>query len=111
MPFKEHSPMEERIALLRDYEAGVFTVSDLCRRYGISRETFYVWRSRRLEGGKAWFVDRTHAPKTVWLRTPEPVVAQDCTSPSCSPNSFLRSDELSQPSSSSGLAKRTRVVQ
>ena len=41
MPFKETCPVEERIALFRDYETGVFTVSERCR--GISRETFYVW--------------------------------------------------------------------
>ena len=46
MPFKETCPVEERIALFRDYETGVFTVSDLCRRHGISRETFYVWKRR-----------------------------------------------------------------
>ena len=34
MPFEETCPVEERIALLRDYETGVFTVSELCRRFG-----------------------------------------------------------------------------
>jgi transposase InsO family protein len=54
--------MEERIALLRDYETGVFTVSDLCRRYAISRETFYVWKRRRESGEEErWFEDRSHA--------------------------------------------------
>ena len=42
MPFRETSPVAERIALLREFETGVFTVSELCRRHGISRETFYV---------------------------------------------------------------------
>ena len=61
MPFKETCPVEERIALFRDYETGVFTVSDLCRRHGISRETFYVWKRRR-EGGEArWFEELSHA--------------------------------------------------
>jgi hypothetical protein len=41
MPFKETCPVEERIALFREYETGVFTVS------GISRETFYVRKRRR----------------------------------------------------------------
>jgi transposase InsO family protein len=59
MPFT--CPMEERIALLRDYETGVFTVSDLCRRYAISRETFYVWKRRRESGERRWFEDRSHA--------------------------------------------------
>ena len=62
MPFRETCPMEERIALLRDYETGVFTVSDLCRRYAISRETFYVWKRRRESGEEErWFEDRSHA--------------------------------------------------
>ena len=53
--------MAERIALLRDYETGVFTVAELCRRYGISRETFYVWKRRRVSGEARWFEDRSHA--------------------------------------------------
>ena len=54
MPFKETCPVEERIALFRDYETGVFTVSELCCRYGISRETFYVWKRRRESKRARW---------------------------------------------------------
>src|SRR5436305_765415 len=61
MPFKETCPMEERVGLFRDYETGVFSVSDLCRRYGISRETFYVWKRRRDSGDDHWFEDQSHA--------------------------------------------------
>jgi len=61
MPFKETCPVEERIALMRAYEAGFFSVSDLCRRYGISRETFYVWKDRFESGGARWFEERSHA--------------------------------------------------
>ena len=62
--------MEERIGLMRDYQTGVFTVSDLCRRYGISRETFYVWK-RRLEGGEErWFEERSHAAASCPHETP-----------------------------------------
>ena len=53
--------MEERIALFRDYETGVFTVSELCRRQGISRETFYVWKRRRESGDPRWFEELSHA--------------------------------------------------
>jgi len=53
--------MEERIALFRDYETGVFTVSELCRRHGISRETFYVWKRRRESGNPRWFEELSHA--------------------------------------------------
>ena len=61
MPFKETCPVEERIALFRDYETGVFTVSELCRRHGISRETFYVWKRRRESGEARWFEELSHA--------------------------------------------------
>ena len=51
MPFRETSPAAERIALMREFETGVFTVSELCRRHGISRETFYVWTAALGEQG------------------------------------------------------------
>jgi transposase InsO family protein len=53
--------MEERIGLFRDYDTGVFSVSELCRRYGISRETFYVWKQRRESGDDDWFEGLSHA--------------------------------------------------
>jgi transposase InsO family protein len=76
MPFKETCPMEERVALLRDYESGVFTVSDLCRRYGISRETFYVWKRRRESGVEEWFEEGSHATESCPHATDERVAAR-----------------------------------
>ena len=64
MPFRETSPMEERIALFREYETGAFSVSELCRRHGISRETFYVWKQRREADGERWFEDRSRARRS-----------------------------------------------
>ena len=61
MPFRESSPLEERIALFREHETGVFSVSELCNRYGISRETFYIWKRRRESGEAGWFVEKSHA--------------------------------------------------
>lgn len=61
MPFRESSPMEERIALFREYETGAFSVTELCARHGISRETFYVWKRRRAGGEPHWFEERSHA--------------------------------------------------
>jgi transposase InsO family protein len=53
--------MEERIALFREYETGAFSVTELCARHGISRETFYVWKRRRASGETHWFEERSHA--------------------------------------------------
>ena len=61
MAFRERSAMEERIGLFREYETGVFSVSELCNRHGISRETFYVWKRRREGGDADWFEARSHA--------------------------------------------------
>ena len=66
--------MEQRVRLLADYDTGAFAVSDLCRAYGISRDTFYRWRQRRLEGAEDWFRDRSHAPLSCPHRTPEELV-------------------------------------
>ena len=75
MPFKETCPVEERIALFLDYETGVFTVSDLCRRYGISRETFYVWKRRRESGAPDWWEQKSHAAASCRHRTAQAVAA------------------------------------
>jgi transposase InsO family protein len=70
MSFKETCPVEERIALFGEYATGVFTVSDLCRRHGISRETFYVWKRRRESGDARWFEDLSHAVERCAHATP-----------------------------------------
>jgi transposase-like protein len=61
MPFQETGAMAERIALVKDYDTGVFSVAELARRYGVGRETVYIWTRRRDEGDPRWFEDRSHA--------------------------------------------------
>jgi transposase InsO family protein len=73
MAFVERSRLEQRVAMLADYDTGLFTVSALCAAYGVSRETFYVWRARRAHGAPDWFCDRSHAPAACPHRTPEPL--------------------------------------
>jgi transposase InsO family protein len=75
MPFRETSRLEERIAMLADYATGAFTVSQLCRDYGVSRPAFYAWLARRASGAQDWFVERSHAPASCPHRTPEAVCA------------------------------------
>ena len=53
MPFLETCRMEERVRILLDYDARNWGISQLCRRYGVCRDTFYDWRERRLSGGPA----------------------------------------------------------
>ena len=63
MPFEETCRMEQRIRMLSEYETGNWNVSELCRRYGICRDTFYEWRDRKASGDPEWFKDRSHAPQ------------------------------------------------
>ncbi|WP_420132924.1 helix-turn-helix domain-containing protein, partial [Rhodopseudomonas sp.] len=52
MPFVEICRMDQRVQMLSDYASGNWSVSDLCRRYGVSRDTFYEWRRRRDSGAE-----------------------------------------------------------
>jgi transposase InsO family protein len=73
MPFAE-SRLEQRISLLRDYDTGAWSVSELCADYGIDRSTFYYWLRRRTSGGEDWFVDRSRAPDGCPHKTSEQMV-------------------------------------
>ena len=53
--------MERRVSMLSDFDTGAFSVTQLCARYGISRDVFYDWQGRRLGGAQDWFADRSHA--------------------------------------------------
>jgi transposase InsO family protein len=75
MPFKETCRMEERIRMLTDWDSGNWSVVELCRRYGVCRDTFYEWRARRSSGDLEWFKDRSHAPLHCPHRTEAAIAA------------------------------------
>ena len=75
MPFRESCPVEERVALLLDYESGAFSAVELCERYGISRDTFYVWKRRREAGGERWFEELSRAPGSCPHAVPPETIA------------------------------------
>jgi transposase InsO family protein len=74
MPFRETGRMEERVRMLLEYESGNWSVSELCRRYGVSRDTFYEWRKRKESGAARWFEDHSHAPLRCWQTTDDAIV-------------------------------------
>lgn len=53
--------MEERIRWLKDERAGLYTMSELCERYGISRKAGYKRRERFEVAGVAGLADRSRA--------------------------------------------------
>ena len=64
MPWLETDVIKERTRFVLDYESGLFTMSELCERFGISRQTGYVLWERYQEQGLAGLQDRTRGPKS-----------------------------------------------
>jgi transposase-like protein len=54
--------MDQRVQFIADYQRDVFDVTELARRYGISRKTAYKWIDRYDVGGPAGLVDRSRRP-------------------------------------------------
>ena len=46
MPWRETSPMEQRLDFVREYATELFTMTELAAQYGISRKTGYKWLER-----------------------------------------------------------------
>jgi putative transposase len=78
MPWKETSPMIERLQFIHDSQSGLYVMSELCERYGISRKTGYKWLERFEEDGKRGLGDRSRAPKHCPHRIDEPVAKAIC---------------------------------
>lgn len=62
MPWMETAPVEQRERFIADHRAGHLTMTELCRRYGISRKTGYKWLRRHADEGRPGLQDRSHAP-------------------------------------------------
>ena len=70
MPWRESCVMDERMRFVVDHLGGEWTMSELCDRYGISRQTGYKWIGRYGEEGAAGLVDRSRAAKVHGRATP-----------------------------------------
>ena len=75
MPWKEVSPVQQRENFINDLRLKMFSVTELCARYGVSRKTAYKWIQRYEEEGFPGLVDRSRAPKSCPHRI-EPGVAR-----------------------------------
>ncbi len=62
MPWRETTPMRERGRFIVNYESGLYTMSELCERFGVSRKTAYKWAARYGGEGLAGLADRSRAP-------------------------------------------------
>lgn len=75
MPWSETSPMDEKIQFISDCLRGVFDMTELCDRYGISRKTGYKWLERYIEDGPEALEDRSRRPQESPHKTPDAIEA------------------------------------
>ena len=62
MPWRETSPMQQRLEFVREYEIELFTMTELAAQYGISRKTGYKWLERYEAAGADGLRDHSRRP-------------------------------------------------
>jgi len=63
MPWRESSPMSERLAFIQACADRTERIVDVCARFGISEKTGQKWLSRFRSDGLAGLTERSHAPQ------------------------------------------------
>jgi transposase len=66
--------MAWRLRVLQEADASARSVARTCRRFGLSRRTFYKWRGRYKQHGAAGLCDRPRTPQRSPHETPRDVV-------------------------------------
>ncbi len=67
--------MEEKARFVLEYQQDVYTMTELCQRYGIARETGYVWLRRYQQTGLEGLRELRRAPQQPANQTPEEIEA------------------------------------
>lgn len=62
MPWRESSPMSERLAFVQACLNRHEHIAEICTRFGISEKTGHKWLARFRAGGLEGLLDRGHAP-------------------------------------------------
>jgi transposase InsO family protein len=125
MPWLETSPVEQRERFIADHRRSLYTMSELCERYSISRKSGYKWLDRFEQGGRAALPDRSRAPLHCPHRIPTATAQLICAArrahPSWGPRKLLdwltpRHPKIAWPAASTagdllvrrGLVKKRR---
>src|SRR5262245_2132708 len=64
MPWDETTRMSQRARFAVEFSSCLYTMSELCRRYGISRKTGYKWAQRFAESETPDWTDRSRRPRS-----------------------------------------------
>lgn len=76
MPWKETCTMNERESFIEAWLSRTFSVSELCRRYHISRKTGHKWINRFKEIGLSGLLEQSRARHTQSHKTPTVIEAK-----------------------------------
>lgn len=76
MPWNETCPMKERLAFINDYIHSKLSITQLSKRYRISRKTAYKWIHRYRLEGETGLIDRPRVRLTQGHRTSREVEQQ-----------------------------------
>src|SRR5258708_24537172 len=76
MPWKASSVMEEKLRFILEYEAGEKSMTELCQRYDISRETGYRTLRRYRASGLGGLLPHSHAAQRHGNQTAEEIEQQ-----------------------------------
>jgi transposase InsO family protein len=74
----ETAPMEQRERFVSDHQVALYTMVELCTRYGISRKTGYKWLARFTAAGRQGLQERSRAPHVCPHRIADAVAAVLC---------------------------------
>jgi hypothetical protein len=62
MPWKKTPPMTERLSLIELYQTRLWSMTELCTRFDISRKTAYKWLRRYSQDGLSGLQEKRRAP-------------------------------------------------
>src|SRR5260370_1777336 len=73
MPWKTSSVMEEKLRFVFEHELRERTMTELCERYEITRQTGYVWLRRYREAGVAGLMEHSRTAHRHCNQMPEDI--------------------------------------
>src|SRR5687768_11933400 len=76
MPWSVQSPMSLRLEFVETAARGLYTMTELCARYGISRRVGYKWLARYEVEGAVGLCDQSRRPRGSPRAIPDDVAAR-----------------------------------
>jgi putative transposase len=76
MPWEVTGPVNERTRFIETYLTGLYTISELADRFGMSRQKLHKWLGRHNADGMKGLIDRSRAPLHIPHQTSENVAGE-----------------------------------